>query len=294
MRPVMTTRAAFPTPLAVRLSRLGRLALHLFRGLWIVHTRYGRLPLERRHRELQRWSRKLLAILAVQVHRHDVPDPWPARCMVVLNHVSWLDIFAVYAVVPGVFVAKSEIAGWPLVGSLVSRVGTLYIERGSRGHARRTNHRIAEKMAEGEVVCVCPEGTTTDGRQLRPFHAALLQPALEAEGVLQPLALRYVDARGEQTTVPAYVGEQSLLASMWAIASARRLGVELRFGPPLAVAGRHRRDLARDCEEAIAARLGVPPPHRAAGTRADPPAAPPSASRPTRSPYPAPEDRVLP
>jgi 1-acyl-sn-glycerol-3-phosphate acyltransferase len=288
----MTARAARPTSLAVRASRLARLAAHLFRGLWIVHTRYGLLPLAARHRELQRWSRKLLAILNVHVHRHDVPEAWPARCMIALNHVSWLDIFAVYAVVPGVFVAKSEIAGWPLIGTLVSRVGTLYIERGSRSHARRMNHDIAAKMAEGEIVCVCPEGTTTDGRSLKPFHAALLQPALDAEGVLQPLALRYVDGRGEQSLVPAYIDDQSFLASALAIVAAPRLGVELHFAPAIPAAGRHRRDLARECEAAIASRLGVPPPHRGSGTRADPPAAPQSAHPPTRSRYPAPGDRA--
>ena len=289
----MTAHAARPTPLPVRVARLARLALHLFRGLWIVHTRYSRLPLAGRHRELQRWSRQLLAILNVHVHRHDVPDPWPARCMVVLNHVSWLDIFAVYAVVPGIFVAKSEIRDWPLIGTLVARVGTLFIERGSRAHARRMNHDIAAKMNEGEIVCVCPEGSTTYGTEVKPFHAALLQPALEAHGTVQPLALRYVDAHGRQTLVPAYVGDQSLLASMWAIAGERKLGVELHFADPLAAIEGHRRELARQCEAAIAARLGVAPPHRAAGTPADPPDAPPSAPRPTHSPYPAPEDRAV-
>lgn len=289
----MNARAARPTPLPVRAGRLARLALHLFRGLWIVYTRYTRLPLAGRHRELQRWSRQLLGILNVHVHRFDVPDPWPERCMVVLNHVSWLDIFAVYAVVPGVFVAKSEIRGWPLIGTLCDRVGTLFIDRGSRAHARKMNHDIAAKMGEGEIVCVCPEGSTTDGTKVRPFHAALLQPAVEAHGTVQPLALRYVDARGAQTLVPAYVDDQTLLASMWAIAGERKLGVELHFAAPLPAIEGHRRELARQCEAAIAARLGVAPPHKAAGTPADPPAAPPSAPHPTRTPYPAPEDRAV-
>lgn len=289
----MSARHAGPTPLPVRVARLARLALHLAHGLWIVCTRYQRLPTGPRHRELQRWSRRLLSILNVRVHAHDLPDPLPPRVMIALNHVSWLDIFAVYAVLPGVFVAKSEIARWPLVGTLVARVGTLFIERGSRGHARRMNERIAATLTAGEIVCVCPEGTTTDGRSLKAFHAALLQPALDAAAVVQPLALRYVDAAGEQTTVPAYVGEQSLMESMWAIASARRLGVELLFSPGIPAAGRHRRELARECENAIAGRLGVAPPHRPPGTPGDPPDAPPSARRPTRSPYPAPEDQAV-
>ena len=289
----MSPRTARATPLAVRFLRIARLTLHLFRGLWIVFTRYGRLPLAGRHRELQRWSRQLLAILNVRVHRHDVPEAWPPRCMVVLNHVSWLDIFAVFAVLPGVFVAKSEIARWPLVGTLVASVGTLFIERGSRGHARRMNQDIAAKMNAGEIVCICPEGTTTDGRELKPFHTALLQPALDAQGALLPLALRYVDGHGAQSVIPAYVGDQSLVASIWAIASAPRLGVELHFAPALDTVGRTRRELARECEAAIAERLGVRPPHKASGTRGDPPAAPPTTHSPTRSRYPAPADRAV-
>jgi 1-acyl-sn-glycerol-3-phosphate acyltransferase len=289
----MTPRPARPTPLAARYTRLARLTLHLVRGLWIVSTRYNRLPTKARHRELQRWSRRLLTILNVHVRHEGLPEPLPERCMIVLNHVSWLDIFAVYAVVPGVFVAKSEIARWPLVGTLVARVGTLFIERGSRAHVRRMNHNIAATMAAGEVVCVCPEGTTTSGRELKAFHAALLQPALDAAGTVQPLALRYVDAAGVQTEIPAYVGEQSLLESMWAIASARRLGVELLFADAVPAVAGHRRELARECEDAIARRLGVAPPHKASGRAADPPDASPSAPRPTHSPYPAPEDQAV-
>lgn len=289
----MSARAAAPTPLAVRVARLGRLALHLFHGLWIVYMRYERLPLKGRHRELQRWSRKLLAILNVRVHPHDAPEHWPARCMIALNHVSWLDIFAVYAVVPGVFVAKSEIAKWPLVGTLVARVGTLFIERGSRRHARRTNEHIAATLTSGEVVCVCPEGTTTNGRSLKPFHAALLQPALDAEAMVQPLALRYVDTAGVQSEAAAYVGDQSLLASIWSIASQRRHGVELLFAPAVPAAGRHRRELARECEGVIAARLGVAPPHRGSDTPSGPPGGPPSGDHPIRTPYPAQEDQAV-
>jgi 1-acyl-sn-glycerol-3-phosphate acyltransferase len=282
-----------PTPVSKRIVRLGRLAVHLFRGLWIVSTRYGRLPQKRRHHELQRWSRHLLAILNVHVSHEGIPEQLPERCMLVLNHVSWLDIFAVYAVVPGVFVAKSEIARWPLIGTLVARVGTLFIERGSRAHARRMNHHIAETMAQGEVICMCPEGTTTFGRELKAFHAALLQPAIEADATVIPLSLAYVDAHGEYSPVPAYVGDQSLLESMWAIASARRLGVRLTFGEPVVATGMHRRELARTCERVIARHLGIEPPHRASGTPADPRAEPPSAPHPTRSPYRAPGDQTV-
>src|SRR5262245_53140527 len=191
-------------------GRLARVAVHLAYGLWIATTRYGRLTPADQNRELERWSRKLLSILRVQVACHNAPERLAARCLLVLNHVSWLDIFAVYAVAPCLFVAKSEIRGWPLVGMLVERIGTLFIERGNRRHARRTSGRIAEAIARGRLVAVCPEGATTDGYSLKHFHAALLQPAIDAQATVLPLALRYIRRDGGQTDAAAYVGHMSL------------------------------------------------------------------------------------
>lgn len=278
-------------PLAVRVMRMARLALHLCNGLWIVwRKRFAQLPLERRHLELQRWSAKLLGILQVTVAPKHRPVRLPQRCVIVLNHVSWLDIFAIFALFPGVFVAKAEIARWPLIGRLVAAVGTLFLERGSYSGAKRANRFVAATIAGGEPVCLCPEGTTTFGRELLPFHAALLQPAINASAVVQPVALRYFDAWDRQTDAAAYVGDQSLLSSAWRIVGQPSLRVEIDFATAIPAA-LGRRALARSCERAIAAALGIAPPHRELDRRADLPAAPPSAHRPRRIPYPATEDR---
>jgi 1-acyl-sn-glycerol-3-phosphate acyltransferase len=275
---------------AIATSRLARLAVHLLHGLWIVHTRYARLsPIGQNH-ELERWSRKLLGILRIRIAAHNAPERLPGRCLVVLNHVSWLDIFALYAAVPCLFVAKSEIRRWPLVGVLVARVGTLFIERGSRRHAREMNRRIVDAIAAERVVAVCPEGTTTDGRSLAHFHAALVQPAIDANAAVLPLALRYLDRTAIQSDAAAYVGETSLMESMWRIAREPSMTVELRFAEPIDARGRHRRELATHARSAIAAKLDLPPPHTAIDRAADPLAGSPSTSRPTHTPYPTPVD----
>ncbi len=279
-----------PVPVAVACLRLARLALHLARGLWIVETRYARLVPAQQDRELERWSRRLLAILRVQIARHNVPSVLPEPCLLVANHVSWLDVFAAYAGLPSLFVAKAEVRRWPVLGRLVARVGTLFIERGSRRHARLTSERMVAALGRGRLVAVCPEGTTTDGRTLRHFHSALLQPAIDAEAMVLPVALRYVDATGAQTDAAAYVGETSFVASLWRIARAPSLAVELRFAAPIDARAMRRRELAARAHTVIARELGLRLEHTAPGTAADPRAAPPSALLPTRTPYPAPAD----
>ena len=280
-----------PTSLPVRVARILRLAAHLVRGLWIVHTGYSRLPPAGQDRVLERWARQLLSILRVEVRCHNAPAALPERCLLVANHTSWLDIFAVYAVAPSLFVAKSDIRGWPLVGTLVARVGTLFIERGNRRHARATNGRVTAALETGRLVSVCPEGTTTDGRSLRHFHAALLQPAIDARAMVLPVALRYLDAGGVQTDAAAFVGDDSLVASLWRIAAQPALAVELRFVPCINADGMHRRELTRLAYDLIAHELGLPPGHRPPDTPADPRAGSPSGDPPTRNPYPAPADQ---
>jgi 1-acyl-sn-glycerol-3-phosphate acyltransferase len=278
------------TSLPVRVARILRLAAHLVRGLWIVHSGYARLPPPRQDRVLERWARQLLAILRVEVRCHNAPAAFPERCLVVANHTSWLDIFAVYAAAPGLFVAKSDIRGWPVVGTLVARVGTLFIERGSRRHARRTNERVVAALERGRLVAVCPEGTTTDGRSLKHFHAALLQPAIDARALVLPVALRFLDGDGALTDAPIYVDDMSLAGSVWRIAATPAMTVDLRFAPYVATEGTQRRELAQRLHGIIAHDLGLPPAHTRSGTPGDPRAAPPSAARPTRTPYPAPAD----
>jgi 1-acyl-sn-glycerol-3-phosphate acyltransferase len=258
---------------------------HVVRGLWLVRTRYAGLAPARQDAVLRGWSRDLLAILQVDVRCHNAPETLPERCLLVSNHVSWLDIFAVYAVTPGIFVAKSEIRDWPVVGRLVRRVGTLFIERGSRRHARRTNERIVAALESGRLVAVCPEGTTTDGRSLRHFHAALLQPAIDAAALVLPVALRFVDDDGVQTDAPIYVGDMSLAESVWRIASMPSMTVELRFAPYLNADGHHRRELTQRVHHVIARELGLEagpasPARAASRAAASPPRAAPHSPQP--------------
>jgi len=254
--------AATRTPIAVRFLRLARLALHLLRGLAVAWLFYPRLSEAEKDARKRRWSKKLLAILSISLREKNVPKELPDRCMLVLNHISWLDIFVIDARFPATFIAKSEVRDWPVVGWLCTLVGTLYIERGSRTAARRANSAIAAELERGVLVAVCPEGMTTYGRSLERFHPALFQPALDAAATLQPIALRYLDSSGMHTDAAGYVGETSLLECVWTIVSTRRMIAELGLLAPISVRGQTRRSLAEKTEAAIADALGVPAPVR--------------------------------
>ena len=176
--------------------------------------------------------------------------------MLVANHVSWLDIFAVNAVVPVRFVAKSEIRSWPLIGWLCERAGTVFIRQARRHDTLRVNEAISAALQEGDIFAVFPEGTTTDGTQVIKFHSSLLDPALKAAAKVQPAALRYTRADGSLCTEVSYAGERSLWDTVRDMSAENEILVEVTFLPPLEGAAAHRRELARGAEEAIRRALG--------------------------------------
>ncbi|NMG15130.1 Putative phospholipid/glycerol acyltransferase [Aromatoleum bremense] len=234
----------------VQYWRLGHLALHLLLGGTATLLAFPLLPPGCRARLRQLWSRRLLATLGIRLEGN-VEGP-PRGSLIVANHVSWVDIFAINALAPAAFISKAEVRNWPLVGWLAARNDTVFLRRGSAGHARVINAEIAELMAAGNCVAVFPEGTTTDGSHILHFHSALLQPAIAAGRPIVPVAIRYEDARGAPSTVAAYAGETSLWQCIRAIAGAR--GLTLRLSPctPLTGAAADRKQLARQARSVIA------------------------------------------
>jgi 1-acyl-sn-glycerol-3-phosphate acyltransferase len=240
------------TPAGYRLLRMARLTAHMLAGVARLALRSSRWTEDQRQREIGRWSRRLLYIAGVHVRSDGTA---PAGGLVVMNHISWLDIFVLNSVAPSRFVSKSEVARWPLVGYLCTRSGTVYIERGRKRAARLANEAIRTALAGGERVAVFPEGTTSHGDHVMHFHAALLQPAIDTGGQAHPATLRYTNRKGEATRAPSYVGDQSLLASIWELLSERHIVAHLSFGTPVATAGLHRRALADLLHDAVSRRL---------------------------------------
>ena len=250
--------AGSPLPTLRALARVASTAWHLLRGIATVGLRWPHVDGPRRESHVAAWSRGLIGAMGLRLVVHGQPRPGAA--LVVANHVSWLDIAALHAVMPGArFVAQAGIRRWPLIGWLVGAVGTLFIERERKRDALRVVHRVAESLATGDKVVVFPEGATGNGRELLPFHANLLQAAIATAVPLQPVALRYADARGACSASVDWTGDLSLLGSVWSIARADGLQVVVDLLSPVATQHADRRALARHVQSIIAARLAQAP-----------------------------------
>ena len=173
------------------------------------------------------------------------------------NHVSWLDILAIDAVEPVRFVSKADVRHWPVLGWMIGCGGTLFIERERKRDAMRVVHQVAQALRAGETLAVFPEGTTSDGTGLLPFHANLLQAAISTETPGQAVALRYRDTFQPVSQAAPYIGETTLAQSLWMVALAQGLCVSVVMLD--AQSSRHldRRALAQRLRVQIAEVLGV-------------------------------------
>jgi 1-acyl-sn-glycerol-3-phosphate acyltransferase len=170
------------------------------------------------------------------------------------------------------FVAKSEIRRWPVIGWLCANGGTLFLERAQRRHTLQINAQIVAGLRQGDTFAVFPEGIITAGDVVLPFHASLLQPALACDARLFPVAVRYTRTDGSLCSEADYEGAKTLLDTLCTILTQPVIHAHLQFLPPLACAGRHRRELAHEAARVIAAALNVPAPQRRTGKAYRPPA----------------------
>ena len=243
------------TSYLIRLFRCLRLALHF---MWMTigtAILYPSADATRRANFKRKWSQQILDILAIGLDAQ--PTDAPLGCLIIANHVSWLDIFAIHAVRPAAFIAKAEIRQWPFFGWLAAQNDTVFLRRGSHGHARIVNAEIDSMLNTGMDVALFPEGTTTDGTHLLGFHAALLQPAIETGRPILPLAISYLDAQGSICLAPSFAGETTLMQCFSAILASPSLTVRLTPLPAIDTAGRTRRELSQTAHAAIAAILAT-------------------------------------
>jgi 1-acyl-sn-glycerol-3-phosphate acyltransferase len=266
--PKLTEHQARRTPLFLRGVRGARVTLHVLQGFATTALVFPWIGMARRRALIQRWSRQLLGMLRVEARVRGLPEGGlPGNLLIVANHISWLDIFVLHAVRPSRFIAKAELRRWPVLGRFVAGCGTLFVDRERRRDAHRVNRQARDVLAAGDTIAIFPEGTTTDGRSVLPFKSSLLQPIVDAGGHVQPIAIRYVGRDGAYNDAPVYIGDMTFIDSLWRVLSARRLVVEVEFGPTLSTHARHRRELSREAEAFIRAVLERSPRDSAPETR---------------------------
>ncbi len=235
-----------------------RVTLKLLRGIWhvlvgwfTIYFRFPQLSPTEREARVQVWAMQLLRIWEIDLEVRGQPVV-SGPALLVCNHISWLDIVVIHATRHCRFVSKSELREWPMIGTLATGAGTLYIERENRKDAMRMVKEMTRALIAGDVLAIFPEGTTGDGIDLLPFHANLIQSAIEGHSPVQPLALQFVDSSTNTISMAArFIGDDTLLGSIWSTLNARGLKAVVNFGELQFANGRDRRAWAHDLHEDV-------------------------------------------
>ncbi len=240
--------------------RLLRVILHLVTALWTCAVIFPFTDAHGRAWRKRHWSGQLLDMCRVSLvidRRAEAKEN--AHALAVCNHISWLDIFVINAMRPSDFVAKSDIRDWPLIGWLCSVTGTIFIARGRMRDVRRIFENLVQGLKGGQHVAFFPEGTTASQGAILPFHANLFEAAIDAGVPVQPYALRYRDADGDDHSGVDFVGETTFVESLLTILRGKAIHAELIVLPLIDSSGMHRRELAQAAHDAVAAALGQNP-----------------------------------
>lgn len=258
----MTPEISGVWPAARRIVRIARLFGHLFIGAVTAH---GLLPLlGRLDRDQARalavvrwWNRRLVDILNLRVTIEGEISNRPT--LYVANHISWLDIACLRAVLDVTFVAKEEVRRWPVVGGMAARVGTIFLARGSKHDTARVADRMTWALTQRQKLLIFPEGTTSGGREVRHFHARLYQAAIRTHACVQAVALSYPHTDGVHPAVP-FLDDDNLAHHLWRLLMEDGLTVKIAFCAPLPAEGQQRRTLANRTHAQVCEAIGLKEP----------------------------------
>ena len=214
----------------------------------------------RRRRMTSGFARRMLRGLGVRVRmRGTLPDS-PRPMILVANHVSWLDPHLLNLLCGARFIAKQEVASYPLFGTIARQFGAIFIRRGSIRDAYRVKRKAAETLTNGEHVAFFPEGTTSDGTRVNYFYPALFQAAIDARATVQPIAIRWHHADGRLNLDAGFIGDMTLVESVRLMLKHAKIYAQVTVCEPLEAAGMSRRALAHHTRAAIAGQLGLETP----------------------------------
>lgn len=203
------------------------------------------------HLHLKRlYCRTVLFCLGVRTALSGGPIRNLRGMLVVSNHVSWVDVFAIGSVMPGTFVARADLLGWPAIGLAARLANVIPIERGSLRELPGVVDAMVRRLRDGHTVVAFPEGTTYCGQDHGAFRPAMFQAAIEATRPVQPLRLTYRHQDGSPSTVTAFLGEDTMGASIRRIVRTRRTVVHIGV-QPLELPSSRRGELATRCQAAV-------------------------------------------
>ncbi len=195
------------------------------------------------------WHRQVCNIFNIDISIHGQQPSQPV--LLVANHISWFDITALGSVISARYLSKYEVVGWPVIGWLAKKAGTLFIKRGASQSAVHSMEQMANALKQGDHVVLFPEGTTTDGHSVRKFHARLFQSAIDSQRMIQPVVIRY--PHDEETVHPKapFVNDITLYESAIGMLGEPHMQVEIHFLETISTENSTRDELARQCQHLI-------------------------------------------
>jgi 1-acyl-sn-glycerol-3-phosphate acyltransferase len=231
-----------------------RIIAHVFKGCLILLLIFPWLKAEQRHRSIRQWCKQLLGIFQMRLSVIGAEQLEDTHYLMAANHISWIDIHVINAFKPHYFVAKSEVASWPIFGWMAKQLGTLFIERGKSNSIRNMVQEVAGQLNQ-KAICIFPEGTSTDGKQVAPFKSNLFEAAIVANAPVYSLAIQYFDVRtGHKTTATAFIGDMGLLDSIWKLICSPPICAQISISAKLAALN-DRKALAELSQSLIAEQL---------------------------------------
>ncbi len=220
---------------------------------WLIRIR-GRISLVQRARWLHRSACRVSAAFDIRVTVQGQPA---THGLVVANHLSYLDIIIISSIMPCFFVSKVEVGRWPYFGRAARTGGTIFINRRSRSSTAEVAREIAERLELPVPVLLFPEGTSTDGSEVRHFHSSLFQPAIAASAPITAAAVRYVLKDGARERDLCWFDDTLFVSHLWKTLGTSGFSAEVAFGPPR-VYGDRRTAADATHDEVAAMRVGKP------------------------------------
>ena len=192
------------------------------------------LPYTLRSKLIHIWSSTLLRIFKIRITIHGDRELLNDRqsALIVSNHVSWIDIHVVNTVSPVIFVAKSDVAKWPIFGWIARRIGTIFIVREKISDIKRVLNLMAQYLVSRKMVCIFPEGTSTDGKTVLNFRSNLFQAAIQSKTRVIPICIAYKE-KGRYSDVTAFIGEMGLIDSIKKMLKSSDMEVHVHILEPL-------------------------------------------------------------
>jgi 1-acyl-sn-glycerol-3-phosphate acyltransferase len=199
---------------------------------------------------IQFWCKRLLSIFEIKVEVQGINNLLfnQKQYLMVANHISWMDIIVIQSIKPSIFVAKSDVASWPLFGWVAQMTGTIFIKREKVSDIKKALKKMKRRLIK-RSVCIFPEGTSTNGRYLLPFKSNLFQSSIDTNKSILPLCLRYKQ-NGTYSDKVAFIGDMSLVDSIIKIKNVNDISVEVDVLQPIRPRG-NRKELAVYVQEIL-------------------------------------------